>query len=287
MNEWQVALNAKAVLGEGPTWDAQSSTLWWVDIERGELHRFDPESGSNHTTPIGEKIGSVVPRRGGGFVAGLPDGVGLFDADDRIQHRLPIETEIAEARMNDGKCDPSGRFWTGTMTDERRISALYRVDADHSVHRMLEGVGISNGLDWNPDRDRMYYIDTPTRRVDVFAYDDASGEIGERRALVQFSEQDGVPDGMTVDAEGHLWIAFWDGGCVRRFDPEGHLVHRIELPVTRPTSCAFGGPELRELYVTSASRDFGPAQLAEQPLAGAVFRLHPGVAGRAAHHFAG
>jgi sugar lactone lactonase YvrE len=202
------------------------------------------------------------------------------------QQRIEIESDDSESRMNDAKCDPSGRMFTGTMTVTDRRSALYRVDADWSITTIFTGVGISNGLGWSPDATRMYYIDTPTMRVDVIDYDLATGTVEYRRPLIEIVKGVGFPDGMTVDVDGCLWVAFWDGWCVRRYDPEGDLMQTVELPVSRVTSCTFGGENFDQLFITSASTGLSDAERVAQPLAGSVFRADVGTRGWPANYFA-
>jgi sugar lactone lactonase YvrE len=284
-SEWEVVLDVAASLGEGPVW--VDDELWWVDIEGERIHRSGLAPRSDTVYEMGEQIGSVIPRSAGGFVAGMADGVALFGADGREELRISIEAEDALARMNDAKCDPAGRLFTGTMTHDHRRSALYRVDSDHCVSTMLTRIGISNGLGWNLAATKMYYIDTPTKRVDVFDYDRDTGDIGNRMTLIEVDENQGFPDGMTVDAEGCLWVAFWGGGCVRRFGADGQLIRTVKLPATQITSCAFGGPDLDRLFVTSATSGLSMQERADQPLAGGLFEIDPGCLGLASTPFAG
>lgn len=283
--EWEVVIDAQATLGEGPHWDGE--LLWWVDIEGELIHRTDIDGGRDQVTAVGVQVGSVIPRATGGQVMGVPDGVVCIAGDGRREHHLVIEADDAEARMNDAKCDPAGRLFTGTMTPDARRSALYRIDPDLSVHTVCTGIGISNGLGWSPDGTRMYHIDTPTRRVDVLDYDVATGTAKDRRPLVEVEDDRGFPDGMCVDADGCLWVACWDGWCVRRYDPDGELLRTVELPAQRITSCAFGGADLDRLLVTSARSRLTDAEAAAQPLAGAVFEVDPGARGQAGVPFAG
>ena len=192
-------------------------------------------------------------------------------------------------RMNDGKVDPSGRFWAGSMATDEHAGAgtLYRLDPDRSVTPMLDGLTISNGLDWSDDRRTMYYIDTGTGRVDRFAYDDVEGAISDRQPLVTIAAADGFPDGMTLDAEGFLWVALFDGWGVNRYAPDGRLDRRIELPAQQVTSVTFGGPDYAELYITTGQEGFPPGGRPDQPHAGGVFRCDPGVRGRPANRFLG
>ncbi|MYH72936.1 MAG: SMP-30/gluconolactonase/LRE family protein [Acidimicrobiia bacterium] len=277
-SEWEVVVDSGAVLGEGPHWDGER--LWWVDIDGHLIHRTDVGDRSDEVIDVGEKVSSVIPRRGGGFAAGYSDGVGLHSPDGLQESRLPIEAGDAQSRMNDAKCDPRGRLYTGTMTPGGATSALYRVDHDLGVATVVGGVGISNGLGWSPDGTRMYYIDTPVLRLDVFDYDLQRGLCENRRPLVDFADQTGAPDGLAVDAEGCIWVALWQGWAVQRYDPEGELMRQISLPVSKATSCAFGGPDLDRLFVTSASVELDGAERPDQPLAGALFEVSPGCRGQ-------
>lgn len=267
-----------ATLGEGPVWVDES--LWWVDIEAHEIHRTNTDTGEDVVTKTKGPIGSFVPRSNGGWVAGMSDGVSFLASNGTEEHHIPIESADASSRMNDAKCDPAGRLFTGTMTTTGRKSSLYRIDADRVVTTVFTGIGISNGLGWSPDAAHMYYIDTPTKRVDTIDYDVATGAVEHRRPLIEVGEGEGHPDGMTIDADGCLWVAFWDGWCVRRYDPEGRLMSTVELPVSRITSCTFGGTDLDQLYITSASTGLTDAEKDAQPLAGALFRACVGVRGR-------
>ena len=282
--EVDVIFQAGAILGEGPVWVDES--LWWVDIEGQRIHRSNPQTREDALTKTDGPIGSVIPRADGGWVAGLSDGISFFLSDGTEEHHIPIESAKAASRMNDAKCDPAGRLFTGTMTNTGRESSLYRIDADWAVTAVFTGVGISNGLGWSPDAAHMYYIDTTTMRIDVIDYDLTTGSVENRRPLIEVGEGEGLPDGMTVDADGCLWVAFWDGWCVRRYDPEGHLMHTVKLPVSRITSCAFGGSGLDQLFITSASTGLSNAEREAQPLAGAVFKANVGVRGRYADYFA-
>jgi sugar lactone lactonase YvrE len=289
----ELVLDAKARLGEGAVWDARRQLLYWVDIEGHEVHVFDPAAVHDRSFSLGDSVGTVVPRAKGGVALTLGRAFALLDLETRRVSVLaePEEEKVRLGnRFNDGKCDPRGRFWAGTMalSEAPAAGGLYRLDPDGSVRRMLEGVSISNGIVWNASADRMFYIDTPTREVAVFDYDDATGQIQNRRVAARLPTRHGWPDGMTIDAEGMLWIAEWDGACVSRWDPAGgKLLRRIELPVSRVTSCAFGGPGLDELYVTTAWSRLDPAQRRAQTLAGGLFRLHAGVKGVPAFAFAG
>jgi len=289
----ELVLDAHARLGEGAIWNPGLQRLHWIDIEAHRVFTFDPATGGNRGLDVGQRVGTVVPRRAGGLMVALQTGLAALDLDSGRVSPLPPppEHDPVLARFNDGKCDPAGRFWAGTMAFQKTPNPpgkLYRFDPDGTVHVMVRGVGTSNGLAWSLDRRTMYYIDTPLRRVDAFDYDDATGAIANRRPVITIPPELGRPDGSTLDAEGMLWIAMWEGWGLTRWNPRtGALLQQVRLPVERTTSCAFGGPELDTLYVTSARDGLTEAQLAAQPLAGGLFRLRPGVRGLPAPAYAG
>jgi sugar lactone lactonase YvrE len=288
--EWSVVAGCHNQLGEGPWWDARTASLLWIDIDGRLVQRHDPSTGRTTRRSLDQKPGAVTARAGGGLALALEDGLWVADADLGPVRRLaPIEPGDPGMRLNDATCDRRGRLWVGSMAHDARLGAgsLYRVDPDGSVERVLVDLAISNGIDWSPDDRRMYFIDSATRRVDVLDYDLATGSATGRRALVRLPEDPGLPDGLTVDAEGYLWVAVWDGWSVRRYSPSGDLDRVVELPVARPTSCAFGGPYLEDLYVTSASTGLSPSELASQPLAGSLFVVRSEVRGLEATPFGG
>lgn len=284
------ALDAKATLGEGSIWDARRRRLLWVDIVAGQVHVYDPADGSDQVYEVGQPVGTVVPRRSGGLMLAVEHGFASYDlATGELTLLHDPEPDRPDNRFNDGKCDPAGRFWAGTMSGDRTpVAALYRMDTDHTVQCMLDGVTVSNGIVWSHDRSTMYYIDTPTRRVDAFDFDLASGRIANRRPVITVPDELGKPDGMTIDAEDNLWIAMWDGGQVTHWNAKtGRLEQRIPIPAQRVTSCAFGGENLDELYVTTARFGLSESELRDQPQAGGLFRVRPGVCGVEASEFAG
>jgi sugar lactone lactonase YvrE len=286
----ELVLPAEADLGEGPTWDPIAHVLVWVDITAERVHRFDPQTGRDQVIPVGRMVGAAVPTTSGRLALAALDGFSLLDPETgRVEPLAEVEADDPRTRMNDGKCDAAGRFWAGTMDVEGRrpLGSLYRLDADRRLERVLTGVTISNGLGWSPDGRTMYHIDSATHRVDAFDFDLAAGSVSHRRSLVHFPEGWGLPDGLTVDAEGFLWVAFWGGSAVRRIAPDGGIASVVELPASFVTSCAFGGDDLRDLYVTSARVDLSAGQLEAQPLAGGIFRLVPGVRGLPHHPFGG
>lgn len=285
-----VALEAQADLGEGPWWDHQRGTLLWVDLFKGRVHRFDPSTGNDDSFDVGQPVGMVAARRSGGLVCAVRDGIGFVDADGGgFSLVKDVERTIPGNRMNDGACDPAGRLWTGTMATDLSPSSgtLYRISPELDVTPMRTEVSISNGLDWSPDGSTFYFADSATRTVDAYDFEPETGDLRNRRRLIELSDQVSTPDGLTVDAEGTLWIAMWDGGCVRRFTPGGILLETIDLPVSRPTSVAFGGENLDRLFITSARNGLSTSQLAEQSHAGAIFVIEPGVSGRLPHAFGG
>ncbi|WP_430382526.1 SMP-30/gluconolactonase/LRE family protein [Streptomyces sp. P10-4] len=251
MTAYEVAVRAEATLGEGPTWDPATGRLIWLDILGMRLHTYDPASGRRTVRTTPQHIGAAKPRAGGGLVLNLRDGVGLLDPDGTFRwlHHEPVPGR----RANDAAVAPDGSLWAGTMRYDEAPGGgtLSRLTGDGTVRTVLPDVAVSNGTGWSPDGRLMYYIDSPTRRVDVFDHD-ADGRVGNRRPLVEIEEGAGFPDGLTVDAEGCVWVALWDGGAVRRYTPSGDLDRVITLPTPRTTACTFGGPDLTDLYITTA-----------------------------------
>jgi sugar lactone lactonase YvrE len=283
----EVVVAAECELGEGPVWDARSGRIAWVDILGRQVHLHDPTTGATESIATPLDVGAIVPRLAGGFMAALQDGFWVV-GDGPARRVATVPEARPEIRFNDGKCDPAGRFWAGTMPYDEVSPAgsLYRLARDGSVAQVLDGVTISNGLAWSGDGTTLYYIDTPTRRVDAFAYDAATGEIANRRVAIEIPDGAGWPDGMTIDAEDGLWVALWGGSALHRY-VDGRLDRVITLPVSQPTSCAFGGPNLDQLYITSAWKGLSNAARREEPLAGGLFRIRPGVRGTAAVSYDG
>jgi len=288
-----LALDARGELLEGPVWDSNTGCLYFVDIMRGCVHAWDPTKTMHRTYDVSAQVGSV----GAAALSERDDLVlAVRDGFARLNPRTGIVSKIADVeadrpnqRMNDGNVDPTGRFWAGTMALDETPGAgsLYRLDCDGSVRAMLGGVTISNGIDWSADRETMYYIDSPTRRIDMFEFDEATGAISNRRTLAPIAPQHGIPDGLTVDAEGCIWVALWRGGAVHRYTPLGLLDAIVRVDAACPTSCAFGGADLRDLFITTAAIELSDRERAEQPLAGGLFVCRPGVAGRAPNRFRG
>jgi sugar lactone lactonase YvrE len=268
-------------LGEGPVWDAGDQALYWVDIPESRVHRIAAD-GSLSSWDTGQPVGAVVLRASGGLVVAVRDGfLALDPVSGKLTTLAEVERDRPENRMNDGACDRAGRFYAGTMADDERpeAGALYRLDRDLSVTRLRTGVGISNGIGWSPDERLMYYIDSHTHRVDVFDYNPATGAIDGRRPFAAVGQDDVVPDGLTVDADGGVWVAVWGGYAVLHHDPGGQVLEALELPAARVSSCVFGGPDLDRLFITTAA---GPGESA-----GALFVCEPGVTGQPSHPFRG
>jgi sugar lactone lactonase YvrE len=286
--EPKLFVDARARLGEGPVWDSRSGRLIWVDIEGMALHSTDPRTGATRTQNMPLPIGVAVPRLSGGFVAALEDGFYAIDADGGTQLIAAVDSRAGGLRFNDGACDPAGRFLAGTMAYDFRPGAgsLYRLERDLSVSRLIDSVTISNGIGWSPDGGTMYYVDTPTSRIDAFDYDADSGAMSRRRPFVEI-EGEGRPDGLCVDVDGAVWIALWPGWSVRRYLADGTLDAILPLPVAQVSSCVFGGPELDELFITTAWSTLSDGQRSAQPLAGSLFRASVGSRGVPRESFAG
>lgn len=280
---------AGAVLGEGPAWDEERQSLWWVDIERCAVHQFLPAAAEDYAWLLPHRVSFVIPTERGDFVVGTQRGIGRFDM--RFGAFTPVvdpESDWPCNRFNDAKCDAAGRLWAGTMevSEMPDLGSLYCIDAAWNVTRHLERVSISNGLAWSLDGGTMYFIDSPTQCVDAFDFDAENGALSNRRTVLEIT--DAFPDGMCLDARGNLWVALWGGWGVLCLDPRtGRKIAKVEVPVRDVTSCCFGGKDFADLYITTASRDLDAAGRTEQPLAGGIFRAQPGVRGLATRQFAG
>lgn len=270
--------------GEGPFWDTANDRLLLVDMLAGAVVSVDADGGTRRHRLAGVAA-ALRARRGGGYVLATENRFVLLDGDLTEEKALPPVFTDPVVRMNDGGCDPQGRFYCGTMAyaETPGAGSLYRLDADGGVSVALRDVTISNGLQWNRAGDTVFYVDTPTGRVDRFDFDPASGAFTDRRTFTEISG-DGSPDGMAIDEDDGLWVALWGGHAVHRYDRTGRLDLVVDLPVTNVTACTFGGPERRTLYITTSRQGLGPT---EEPEAGAVFRYDAGVRGAPQHAFAG
>lgn len=288
--EARLLLDAHALLGEGSIWNYREQTLWWVDIDNGELHVYNPGTGTDSTYEMGKKIGTVVPATDGTAVVALQDGIYTYDfMSKELTFKVRPDNYTGNIRFNDGKCDPAGRLWAGTMGMGRDIKGkafLYRFDRDFSAHTLLDSITISNGICWSSDKTKMYYIDTPTQKVREYAYDQGSGKISFTRTVVEVPPSEGHPDGMTIDAEGKLWVALWGGSAVACYDPEtGRQVSKIRVAAPNVSSCAFGGRKLKTLYITTASTGMNATAREQYPNAGGVFFIELDVRGTRASFF--
>lgn len=290
MTEVQCVWPAQAVLGEAPVWCPERKALYWVDIDGKAVMRFDPATDSRRTLRLDHEIGCVVPRENGGFVAGLDCGLAFYaeDFSSPVVFSTPDE-DPSRLRFNDGKCDRFGRLWIASTDREETepIAALYRVDGENAVTRVVSGIIVGNGLGWSPDNSTMYFTDSGYGAIYAFDFDAAMGELSGRRVFAEVPAETGMPDGLAVDADGFVWSAHWGGWRVTRYDPEGRVDRIVDMPVPLVTSMAFGGADLLDLYVTTARLGMTETEIAEAPLSGGLFRVDAGVAGVAEKPFAG
>ena len=267
------------LLSEGPRWHEEAGELLWVDILGSTFHRSaiapDGRLKLVASVAIDRHVGAVAPVVGGGYVLAAGPGFLFVDGAGSVRELAQPEAGRTDVRMNDGACDPHGRFWAGTMAYDESPGAgvLYRLELDGSCTRVLTGLTISNGIGWSPDGATMYLADSGTGRVEAFDFDGSSGAISGRRTLVSMDQPGVVPDGLTVDQDGAIWVALWGGGAIQRYAADGSLLTTVHLPVERPTSCAFGGPDRATLFVTTARAGLDEAALASQPDAGHLFRI--------------
>lgn len=292
MNELEQVLAVQNTLGEGPLWNVQEQALYWVDINRDCFYRYEPGTGKRETFDVGVPVGVLAMRATGGLVMATKRGFAFWNRQDGLQFIVDPQERTGHTRFNDGAVDCRGRFWAGTMCGlepscSQPEGSLYRLDPDQSLHIMETNVGVSNGIGWSPDQRLMYYTDSPLHLIAVYDFDADSGAIENRRPFVHTPDEKGVPDGLTVDSEGFIWSACWGGWKITRYDPDGKVERVIQLPVQYPTSCAFGGASLDELYITSAWTALSAEKRKQQPWAGDLFRLKVGIQGLAEPMFAG
>lgn len=285
MVEITCVIDARAQLGEGTLWDPKAGVLWWIDIWSKLIHRYDPATGKDDTFDAPEYLGCLGLREKGGLVLTMTDGFHFFDpVTGRYDAISDPEADMPKTRFNDGKPDRQGRFWSGTMFEVpgqpiEFIGALYRLDTDLSVHKMIDGIGCANGLAWSPDSKTMYFSDSHSGRVDAYDFDPATGDIENRRTFIDMAALDEIADGATVDEDGCYWVTIPFRSKVRRYDPDGKLMQTIEMPTDIPTCCEFGGKDLDILYVTSAVLRRPDDQLKGQKNPGGLFALDVGVRG--------
>jgi sugar lactone lactonase YvrE len=283
------AARSENILGEGPLWDSERATLYWVDIVRGTLHWLEPDSGTTGAWQLGVRATAIALRKDSSFLLATDRGLGVFDRTTvKLKLRLHPEPERSQNRTNDGHADARGRFWFGTMRDggEERTGALYRLDSDWSCTRVLDGLGIPNTLLCTPDCATLYFADSKDTVLYKFSVDRA-GNLSERRVFARGDESAGTPDGSALDEHGFLWNAQWGGSRIVRYAPDGSIDRIVALPVRQPTSCAFGGRALSTLFVTSARQGLDGEQLSRAPLSGNLFAFAPGVRGQPMPIFGG
>lgn len=285
----QCAIPYSAFLGEGPHWVQGSRSLLWVDILSPSVNLSNLATGDTRSTPLGELVGVVVPRTSGGFVAATQSGFRALDFQSGEMPPLAAPLDMSGRRFNDGKCDAKGRLWAGTLAIDASPGkgSLYRLDTDGSLDEVETGFHICNGLGWSPDSKNFYLADSGRREIYVYDYDLALGNLTNKRVFAKFTESEGMPDGLAIDAEGHLWCAMWDGWAIKRFAPNGDLERTIDLPVPRPTSCAFGGTDMKTLYITTARIRLSATQLAAAPLSGSILALQVDVSGAMVGEYGG
>jgi sugar lactone lactonase YvrE len=283
-------LDARASLGECPLWSTAERVLYWVDINAPALNRFDPATGENRVMPMPASIGCAALREGGGFVVALRNGIWLADAGGNLERSVaPPPYEPGHHRFNDGRCDPQGRFVVGTMNENRDAddAALYRLGADGTLTRLVGRITISNGLAWSPDGRTMYHSDTPARIVRAYDYAAGPGLPSNGRTFAQFPGETDRPDGGVCDSAGNYWSAFYRGGKIVKLSPQGRMLDEYPVPAMCPTMCAFGGDDLRTLFVTTARQMRDDAELARLPQSGGIFSMRVDVPGLPETRFRG
>jgi sugar lactone lactonase YvrE len=286
----ECVLECQNRLGEGPIWSVEEGALYWVDIVAPAIHRLDPASGAHRYWPMPEHVGSLSIREQGGLVVAVKSGFGLFTPESgELEMVNDAEAELLDNRFNDGRCDRDGRFLAGSLGygEDRPAGALWRLDPDHSASPVLRDVTISNGLCFSPSGDIMYFADTPTREIRAYDYDRAAGVPSNPRVIATVEDTPGWPDGAITDSEGCIWNAEWDGARVVRYTPDGRIDRVIAVPARRATCCAFGGPDLKTLYITTAWDRMKPSEREEWPLSGNLFALEVDVPGIPDAKFAG
>jgi len=279
----ELLLKNQAQLGEGAFWNHATNEFFWIDIEGKQLHIYNPKSKENTSYNMPSRIGTVVPTTNGKILVALEDGIYTFDRlTKKLSQFASIEADIPTNRFNDGKCDPAGRLWAGTirMDGTEAAAKLYSIEGDGSFKERLDNITISNGIVWSKDAKTMYYIDTPTKKIRAFDYDIKTGDISNERTAVDIADKIGFPDGMAIDENDKLWVGMWNGNAVIQFDPiTGNVMQKIPVPAHNVTSCAFGGENLSTLYITSARMDMTEEELKRFPDAGSVFQVELDVKG--------
>jgi sugar lactone lactonase YvrE len=292
--EAELLLDARADLGEGPIWHPDRKLVSWVELYEGRVNWLSLDGTAREPDEIGRRVGVAVPAAGGAVALATDEGFSVLDGDGSPRLVAPVENDGRDSFLNDGKCDAAGRFWAGTVGVNpetglavENAGSLYVLEPDGGVRVALSGLTLSNGLDWSPDGETLYFIDSFTWGIDAYPFDVDAGELGEPRRVLEIPREEGFADGMCVDADGCLWVAVWGPGEVRRYTPSGELDAVVRLPVSEATSCAFAGDELDVLVITSASRLLDDEQRAQEPHAGSVFACRPGARGQQTNPWGG
>jgi len=281
---------AEALLGEAPYWHAEEEAVYWVDIDGRKVFRYDPCSGRRHVVEQDHEVGCLVPRKGGGFIAGIDAGLAWINSDLMVADVFASpEKDNPRTRFNDGKCDRRGRFWVASAdrNETEAIAALYVVDVSGEITKVMSDVIVGNGMGWSPDNRTMYFTETGRGTIHAFDYDIETGTIGNQQVFATVPEAKGYPDGLTVDADGFVWSAHWSGWRVTRYTPDGLIDQEILLPVPCVTSLTFGGDSLDRLFITTARIGLNDQQLKEAPLSGGLFAVDVGIQGISETEFAG
>jgi sugar lactone lactonase YvrE len=284
-----LVVKANAVLGEGSLWHPIQQVLYWVDIEKMEVHSLEPCTNMHKVWLFGKRVSALVPSVNGNIIMALQGEIAELDiTSGTIKTLARLESHLPQNRCNDGKCDAAGRFWIGTMHVDCKVGAgsLYCIDSHLNITKVLQNLTIANGMGWSPAGDVMYFIDSEDRKVRSFDFSTDKAELDNEKTVVSFDNKAEMPDGMCVDNEGMLWIAFWGGSRVGRYDPlTGEALSEIEVPAPHVTSCCFGGEDLTTLYITTARQGLSEDQLERHPLSGSIFSCIPGAKGSHADFF--
>ncbi|MBF2008926.1 MAG: SMP-30/gluconolactonase/LRE family protein [Chlorogloeopsis fritschii C42_A2020_084] len=281
-------LTARARLAECPVWDSTHKLLYWVDIYNHRVNQFNSVTEQNIFFDVGDVVGSVALAGANRLIIALRHGLAFLDTQSgEVTPIIQVEADMPDNRLNDGKCDPQGRFWFGSMCPGKTQGSLYRYDPDGSLHLMETGLTISNGLGWSPDQKTFYLADSDQQRIYAYNFDAQTGNLSDRRIFLDLTSESFYPDGLTVDSEGHIWVAMWDGWCVIRFNPQGEEIGRIPLPVQRPSCCTFGGGDLQTLYITTASVGLSEKEIEKSFYSGDLFALPTEITGLPTYDFLG
>ncbi|MFM7427353.1 MAG: SMP-30/gluconolactonase/LRE family protein [Elainella sp.] len=282
----QIALTARARLGECPVWDAKRQRLFWVDVYNHRVHQFDPATGTDRYVDTGDVVSALVLTQDDRLLIALGNRLAYLDLDSgAVETLCQVEFPHPDTRFNDGKCDPQGRFWIGSVSQVPEQATLYRYDPDGRLELMETGLTISNGLGWSPDGATFYLTDSAPHKIYAYDFEGETGQIRNRRVLIDLSPEEVEPDGLTVDQQGNIWTALWNGWALACFDAQGQELQRLKLPVQRPTSVTAGGADLTDFYITSASVGLSQQEIQQGFYAGDLFQFAAPVAGLPTQRF--